>query len=223
MTSIGTNAFQNCTSLASITFPEGVVSIGDNAFKRCTGLESITFPSSLKSLGMTAFSGCSSLKSVTFPDGMETIGNGAFSLCSSLTEVSIPSSVTSIGMSAFGGGCTNLTTVKVDIKTPLPIAQYTFYNRKKATLYVPKGCKAAYQAADYWKEFKEIVEMEDNVADINRDGDITIADVTALVNIILGKDGVEPYQYNHVAADVNGDGDITIADVTALVNVILGK
>ncbi|MBQ8050897.1 MAG: dockerin type I repeat-containing protein [Bacteroidaceae bacterium] len=59
--------------------------------------------------------------------------------------------------------------------------------------------------------------------DINWDQEVTIADVTALVSIILGKDGVEPYQYNHVAADVNGDGDITIADVTALVNVILGK
>ena len=59
--------------------------------------------------------------------------------------------------------------------------------------------------------------------DVNRDGSITIADVTALVNIILGKDNVEPYLYDHPAADVNTDDSITIADVTALVNVILGK
>ena len=59
--------------------------------------------------------------------------------------------------------------------------------------------------------------------DVNKDGSITIADVTALVNIILGKDDTEPYQYDHEAADVNTDGSITIADVTALVNVILGK
>ena len=57
--------------------------------------------------------------------------------------------------------------------------------------------------------------------DVNRDGAVTIADVTALVNIILGKDteGV----YDHEAANVNGDEGITIADVTALVNIILGK
>ena len=61
------------------------------------------------------------------------------------------------------------------------------------------------------------------VGDVNCDGLITIADVTALVNIILGKDSVEPYQYDHRAADVNKDGSITIADVTALVNIILGK
>jgi len=61
------------------------------------------------------------------------------------------------------------------------------------------------------------------LGDVNRDGSVTIADVTALVNIILGKDSTEPYQYDHVAADVNIDTTITIADVTALVNIILGK
>ena len=61
------------------------------------------------------------------------------------------------------------------------------------------------------------------LGDINKDGQISIADVTALVNIILGKDNTLPYQYDHVAADVNQDGGISIADVTALVNIILGK
>ncbi len=66
-------------------------------------------------------------------------------------------------------------------------------------------------------------ELNQLVGDVNGDGGVTIADVTALVNIILGKDNVEPYQYNHAAADVNGDESVTIADVTALVNIILGK
>ena len=61
------------------------------------------------------------------------------------------------------------------------------------------------------------------LGDVNKDGDITIADVTALVNIILGKDNGPKPLYNHDAADVNGDGGITSADVTALVNIILGK
>lgn len=61
------------------------------------------------------------------------------------------------------------------------------------------------------------------LGDINFDDAVTIADVTALVNIILGKDDDEPHLYNHEAADVNEDGTITIADVTALVNIILGK
>ena len=59
--------------------------------------------------------------------------------------------------------------------------------------------------------------------DVNKDGTVSIPDVTALVNIILGKDNAAPFQYDHDAADVNDDGSITIPDVTALVNVILGK
>ena len=57
------------------------------------------------------------------------------------------------------------------------------------------------------------------VGDVNKDGSITIADVTALVNIILGK----TTDYDEQLADVNGDKSVTIADVTALVNIILGK
>ena len=42
----------------------------------------------------------------------------------------------------------------------MTINSYTFYYRHNATLYVPQGSKAAYEAADYWKEFKEIVEIK---------------------------------------------------------------
>ncbi len=64
---------------------------------------------------------------------------------------------------------------------------------------------------------------ENALGDINKDGTINIADVTALVNIILGRDDKAPYDYDHTAADLSGDGKITIADVTALVNIILGR
>ena len=61
------------------------------------------------------------------------------------------------------------------------------------------------------------------IGDVNRDGLVNIADVTSLVNIILGKDLVEPYIYDHDAADANQDTRINITDVTGLVNIILGK
>ena len=43
-------------------------------------------------------------------------------------------------------------------KNPVKITSGVFTNRANATLYVPQGCKDAYKAADYWKEFKEIKE-----------------------------------------------------------------
>lgn len=55
------------------------------------------------------------------------------------------------------------------------------------------------------------------LGDVNNDGKVTIADVTALVNILLGKDAYRD------AADVNEDTEVTIADVVALVKMILTK
>ena len=59
--------------------------------------------------------------------------------------------------------------------------------------------------------------------DVNNDGGVTIADVTALVNIILGNAPDPTPDGETNPADINRDGNVTIADVTALVNIILGK
>jgi len=52
--------------------------------------------------------------------------------------------------------------------------------------------------------------------DVNRDGEVTIADVNAIVDVILNSGYLE-------AADVNGDGEVTIADVNAVVDIILNQ
>lgn len=59
--------------------------------------------------------------------------------------------------------------------------------------------------------------------DVNNDGAVTIADVTALVNIILGNAQDTTPEGEDNIADINHDGNVTIADVTTLVNIILGK
>ncbi|MBQ7571467.1 MAG: hypothetical protein IJT19_04435 [Bacteroidaceae bacterium] len=61
------------------------------------------------------------------------------------------------------------------------------------------------------------------LGDVTGDGAVSIADVTALVNIILKKDNGQISASQQKAADVNGDGTISIADVTAVVNIILSK
>ena len=72
--------------------------------------------------------------------------------------------------------------------------------------------------------YKKFTSSEFLAGDVNGDNQVSIADVTALVNIILGKATPESNpEYNFEAANVNGDDDISIADVTALVNIILGK
>ncbi len=54
--------------------------------------------------------------------------------------------------------------------------------------------------------------------DVNGDGEITSADVTALYNWLLNNDDSAL-----VNGDVNGDGDITAADITSVYNVMLGS
>lgn len=56
--------------------------------------------------------------------------------------------------------------------------------------------------------------------DANGDGQVSIADVTATVNHLLGKSVAG---FDTTAADANGDGTITVADVNAIVNIILSK
>ena len=61
------------------------------------------------------------------------------------------------------------------------------------------------------------------LGDLNSDRQINISDVTALVNVILGKQAETMTPSGKRLADVNGDGQVTIADVTKLVNKILRK
>ncbi len=221
LTSIGEYAFNNCQSLTGITIPNSVTTIGNSAFSDCYGLTNIIIPNSVTSIGDYTFASCHGLKSLTLGDYVTTIGEGAFQQCSDLSSVTLGNSVLSIGNSAFFW-CSNLTSVTAKMQTPVSIHTSVFTNRTNATLYVPYGKKSAYEAAEYWKEFKEIFEIAAKSGDANDDGDVTIADVVAVVNYIT-TNGNPAGQFIASAADVDGVEGITIADAIAIVNMILSS
>ena len=77
VTSIGSEAFQNRTSIKSVTIPDSVTSIGQYAFAGCENLTSITIPDSVTSIGERAFYG-SGLTTVNLPEKLTDIGEYAF-------------------------------------------------------------------------------------------------------------------------------------------------
>ena len=181
VTTIGEAAFADCSNLTSIEIPNNVTKIGVAAFANCSSLANIEIPNSVTKIGVVAFSSTAWLENqpdgavyagkvfleykgaipnnttFTIKDGTLGIAEAAFLGDINLTSITIPNSIISIGGGAFYN-CSGLAEIYSLAETPATIENDTF-NDYSATLYVPEGAKAAYQAADYWKNFTNIVEM----------------------------------------------------------------
>ena len=237
LTKIDYYAFEYCRSLTSVTIPNSVTFIGLGVFNSCDNLASITVESGnpiydsrnncnaiIETSSNTLVVGC---KNTVIPDSISSISGWAFEGCRGLTSITIPSSVTYIGTSAFFD-CYDLAEVYSFIVDPSVISMddNAFYQNPGGgdysyrTLHVPHGSASAYQADICWYPyFGQIVEMEPEtglIGDVNLDGDVDIADVNAVVDIIMGENG------NTTAADVNGDGEINITDINVILHIIMG-
>ena len=110
MTSIGTIAFSNCSSLISISLPDNIETIDHACFRNCTSLREVILPWYVSDLSGT-FDGCTSLERVRIGHAEKptTIGDYTFFRCTSLKEVYAASTITSFGDRCFEG-CTSLET-----------------------------------------------------------------------------------------------------------------
>ena len=109
---LGVGAFENCYSLKTVTFNEGLESIGAFAFDNCVAITEIVMTDKIKTLGDGAFRNCEKLKTVTLSSSLNIIGNASFHNCKALKEIDILPSITSIGVSAFSY-CDSLSTIKI--------------------------------------------------------------------------------------------------------------
>lgn len=274
ITSIEPWTFSGCPYLSSIVIPNSVTSIGDAAFYGCTYLESITIPQSVTTIYSSSswgtFDGTAWYNNQpdgliyageviykykgTMPnetkliikDGTLGISSSAFWGKNGLTSLTIPNSIVYIGNYAFEE-CRNLTEVIVKRATPISINSGTFTNRSYATLYVPKGSKDAYEASDYWKEFKEIVELNKYQLIYIIDGEIykkyEICEGDAITpEATPTKEGysfsgwseipetmpahdvvvMASFVKNDIVGDINNDGIVSATDIVELINYIMG-
>ena len=121
-------------------------------------------PTSVTSLGDWTFYGLD-VKEVVIPDQITTIGSGSYGGCFNLESINLPASITAINGDAFRYA-RKLKTVYAYMKSPVALQAFysmqAFYDvpLENVTLYVPHGSKSAYETADVWKDFKEIIEVK---------------------------------------------------------------
>ena len=119
---IETNSNALVQGCRNTDIPSDVTSIGGDAFSDCSELISVTIPDSVTEIGKRAFYNCSNLAGVMeIPEGVVRIQDKAFYNCSGLSGINIPASVAQISyqptVGGFGGafyGCTGLKSIKVD-------------------------------------------------------------------------------------------------------------
>ena len=238
----GINAVGHVVMLNEI-YGEPVTIIGANAFRveeydeetwelindTNTKLTGITIPDNVEIIQMAAFLGCVNLKTIDL-NNVRRVDYATFIGCINLEEIHIrvPAAEMQFGWAVF-----NRTT------------EMRAHDIIQATIYVPKGELQNYidkYANPYDFEDEYAMIWEENVlydfyidgrlkeegdgptpgipGDVDGNGQVGIADVTALVDYLLGNSDSSFIDAN---ADVDGDGRITIADVAEIIDQLLGN
>ena len=214
---IALSSFEGCSGLTSVTIPEGVTEIGSSAFEGCTGLTTVEWNAvacqDFKYLPKyLPFYSCNNINVITFGEKVEYIPAYLCYEMKKLISVKIPASVTEIGSSAFEG-CTGLRSVTIPASVTT-IEEKAFYNCNGLisvtslsrippycttegvfsdesayyqTLYVPRGCKSAYESAQEWHKFSKIEEIETTYTVTVNVNDISMGAVVGGGNYRLGE------------------------------------
>ena len=168
VTSIGSSAFEDCTSLESVEIPSSVTSIGYRAFRDCGSLTSIIIPSSITYIGSYAFENCTSLTAVYITD-LEAWCNISFDSVSSnplyyahnlylngelVTDIVIPDGVTSIDYAFYN--CTSLTSITIPSSVASIGTSHPFWGCSKLIIY----CEAAEKPYSWNSEWNYYVNYQ---------------------------------------------------------------
>ena len=196
---IGEQAFEG-TSLTSVTLPQNVAYLGNadredewglveeddlygDVFNGCSLLREVNVdPANTVYASVNGILMTKDLKTLlyfpqaksdnTIPSGVEVIYCDAFADCT-FDSITLPASIIDIREDAFDD-CIHLTSIFSKIKEPFSIDTWCFSGivYEQATLYVPYGTKAIYEATEGWNKFQNIVEMENFDIEPLEDGEV---------------------------------------------------
>ena len=215
LTTIGDGAFV-LMPLTSAVLPTSVTTVGDAAFLYDEDLTQVNLGGRVTELNDFLLAG-TSLDNGLNLNGIQRIGDYALYNVSTMSVVELPATMTWLGSYAMAGmtGMTALTCNAIEVPE-LGTDVWAGVNQKAIPLTVPAESKERYQVADQWRDF--LYEISWLRGDVNNDGEVNIADVNTLIDIILGGKFDD---MTMLRADVNGDGEIGIADINEVQDIIL--
>ena len=216
--SIGTGAFI-FSGITDIHLPNSITDLGDQVFYGCRDLENCIIPTSITEVPMEMFFNATSLTDIVIPNNIKKIGYSSFNNCVALTSVTFGSGVETIESRAFRTDL-KLKNIKCKAVVPPVIKSAECFDSNSyrfGTVYVRKKSVEAYQQAEYWKDFANIVGVDFPV-DVNGDDQMTIADVSDFIDMLANNESID-----NLELDANGDGVISIADVTEIIDMLLSS
>lgn len=211
---IGAYAFQNCIGLKSVYIPDGVTSIGSYAFYGCNGLKILSIGRGLLSIGPQAFASCKSIEdvycySITLPPMQGNTFND--SNIDNATLHVFAESIDLYRSSSLFGKFGQIIPIEEQCATPT----ITYANGKVRFACETEGVEFVPTVTCTPNKLQNGNELElggtftvsvyavkdgyDNsdtstmtinmsqIGDVNADGELNAADITAVVNAILGK------------------------------------
>ncbi len=215
LTSVSDWAFAQSKQV-SVVVPASVNHMGKGVFYYASNLTSFVPVAHCDTIGDMLLSGTKVVNDVTAGTNVSYIGRYAF-YNTPITSLTLPATVNYIGDHAMAG-MTKLQELTSEATQVPELGEDVWIgvNQSNIPLYVPINGHEAYLSAPQWCLFD--IHWNEIFGDVNQDGFVTSADITAIYDILLGN-SMDFYE----TADVNGDGSVTAADITAIYNVLLGN
>ena len=235
VTVIGSGAFNGMRGLETLRVEEGnpvydsrencnaVVRTAQNeVYGAC---KNTTYPASITAMGRAALLNHWELTNLDLPENITYIGFNSVSNATNVTTVRLRGQITDIRYANFTG-YNNLKDFYIYATTPPAIQRNVFiiddyaYSTEidQVTLHVPAASVDAYAAANVWKEFAEIVAIEDEYADISPITEEKIVEMIKISTSTLDDAIVDEVYYNLDSEKGNGydedDDCIVIAETT---------
>lgn len=197
---LGSNSLAQCLSLADLQLPESLKEVGAFAMRRLS-LEEIILPDNVRIIEQQAFVNCASLKRLHLSKSLEVADVYFINGLTSLEEIELPAKTPPAYAPGFYGYGLGFDVSKCKLYVPMKSAEayknheiWGQFDVEGRYYYVPgdangDGLVTKDDAALVTAYFlgMDDVTIDTDAADVDEDGQVTVSDANAIINMCLGK------------------------------------